>query len=147
MVKGEWTYRIKNDDKIGGKVMKKISAILLTILMVFSLAACGGKSESAEETAFDTGDTTEAASTETASKETEQHDDPPENGSTEESTVDIKTEIPYDGVFPEHEPYGTGIGAMPGGWSGRTTRIPFRGMEAVTGGRQTILMKRPFSRW
>lgn len=34
--------------------------------------------------------------------------------STEESTVDAKTEIPYDGIFPEHEPYGTGIGAMPG---------------------------------
>ena len=37
-----------------------------------------------------------------------------ESESTEENTVDVKTEIPYDGVFLEHEPYGTGIGAMPG---------------------------------
>ena len=22
--------------------------------------------------------------------------------------------LPYDGVYPQHEPYGTGIGAMPG---------------------------------
>ena len=25
-----------------------------------------------------------------------------------------KAELPYDGIYPEHEPYGTGIGAMPG---------------------------------
>ena len=76
--------------------------MLLTILMVISLAACGGKSESPEEIVSDAGDTTEAASTEIASKETEQRNDLPENGRIEESTVDIKTEIAYDGVFPEY---------------------------------------------
>ena len=94
--------------------MKKIAAILLTVLMVISLVACGGKRESAEEITSDAGDTTEVTSTEIDSKETEQRDYLPENESTEENTVDVKTEIPYDGVFPEHEPYGTGIGAMPG---------------------------------
>jgi len=30
--------------------------------------------------------------------------------------LDLPTEsaLPYDGIFPQHEPYGTGIGAMPG---------------------------------
>ena len=29
-------------------------------------------------------------------------------------TADATTGLPYDGIFPEHEPYGTGVGAMPG---------------------------------
>ena len=49
-----------------------------------------------------------------ASTGTDQSDNLTENDSTEESTGGVKSEIPYDGVFPEHEPYGTGIGAMPG---------------------------------
>ena len=48
--------------------------------------------------------------TEITSTETDQHDYLAEN----ESTAGAKTELPYDGIFPEHEPYGTGIGAMPG---------------------------------
>ena len=43
--------------------MKKNAAILLTVLMVISLAACGGGKKTAEERTFDTGNTTEAAST------------------------------------------------------------------------------------
>lgn len=49
-----------------------------------------------------------------ASTGTDQSDNLTENDSTEESTEDMKSELPYDGVFPDHEPYGTGIGAMPG---------------------------------
>lgn len=94
--------------------MKKIAAILLTVLTVISFAACGGKSESAEEVTSDAGNTKEVTSTEIDSEETEQSDHLPKKESTEENTVDAKTEIPYDGIFPEHEPYGTGIGAMPG---------------------------------
>ena len=90
--------------------MKKIAAILLTVLMVISFAACEGNGESAEEIASDTGNTTEVTSTEIDFKETNL----PGNESTKESTVDVKTGITYDGIFPEHEPYGTGIGAMPG---------------------------------
>ena len=26
----------------------------------------------------------------------------------------LESGAPYDGIFPEHEPYGTGVGAMPG---------------------------------
>lgn len=54
--------------------MKKIAAILLSILAVASLAVCG------------------------------------ERESAKGSTASAK----YDGVFPAHKPYGTGIGAMPG---------------------------------
>ena len=36
----------------------------------------------------------------------------PDSGSSEQPTM--PNETAYDGVFPQHEPYGTGIGAMPG---------------------------------
>ena len=34
--------------------------------------------------------------------------------SAKENTMNTKTEIAYDGIFPAHKPYGTGVGAMPG---------------------------------
>ena len=67
------------DDRIGRKSMKKITAILCTILMIVSLAACE------EKTTF-----------------------------TEGNTMNAKTKIAYDGIFPAHKAYGTGVGAMPG---------------------------------
>lgn len=94
--------------------MKKFSTVLLTFLMVISLTACGGNSESAEETTSDAGDTTGISSTEIDSKETEQSDYPHKNESTNESTADVTTGIAYDGIFPDHDPYGTAVGAMPG---------------------------------
>ena len=79
----------------------------------------------------DAGDTTEVTSTEIDSKETEQSDHLLENESTEESIVDVKTEIAYDGIFPEHEPYGTGIGAMPGRvvWAHNPDSVSWDGSE------------------
>ena len=94
--------------------MKKIASILLTFLMVISLAACGEMNEFTEEATSDAMDATYVTSTGIDSKETKQSDYFSENESTEENTVDVKEEIAYDGIFPEHEPYGTGIGAMPG---------------------------------
>ena len=44
--------------------MKKIAAFLLTVLMVISLAACGGKQEPTEERTSNMGNTTEITSTE-----------------------------------------------------------------------------------
>lgn len=32
---------------------------------------------------------------------------------TLKSAKEVST-LPYDGIYPQHEPYGTGIGAMPG---------------------------------
>lgn len=52
--------------------MKKITTILLIILMIISFSLC------------------------------------------EENTMNAKTKIAYDGIFPTHKPYGTGVGAMPG---------------------------------
>ena len=74
----------------------------MAIFLMCYISACGKEEQ---------GDSNMA---EITMAETEQHDYLPENEGTEENTVDVKTEIPYDGIFPEHEPYGTGIGAMPG---------------------------------
>ena len=49
--------------KIRAKVMKKITAILLIVLMVNSLAACGGEKKTADERMSDTGNTKATAST------------------------------------------------------------------------------------
>ena len=48
--------------------MKKIAAILLTVLTVISLTACGGEKKTAEEGKSDTGNTTENISGEAASE-------------------------------------------------------------------------------
>ena len=82
--------------------MKKWICLLVVISMMCYISACGKEEH---------GDSNMAGIT---MAETEQSDYLSENESTEENTVDVKTEIPYDGIFPEHEPYGTGIGAMPG---------------------------------
>lgn len=37
-----------------------------------------------------------------------------ESGQRVSEAAQTSTELSYDGVYPEHEPYGTGIGAMPG---------------------------------
>ena len=82
--------------------MKKWICLLVVISMMCYISACGKEGH---------GDSNMAGITMT---ETEQSDYLSENESTEENIVDVKTEIPYDGIFPNHEPYGTGIGAMPG---------------------------------
>lgn len=38
----------------------------------------------------------------------------PEDDNSMAEFMSTETVITYDGVFPEHEPYGTGVGAMPG---------------------------------
>ena len=45
------------------------------------------------------------------------------------SAVSTGGASPYDGIFPEHEPYGTGIGAMPGRvvWSHRPDSVDWDG--------------------
>lgn len=68
--------------------MKKIAAILLTILMVISLVACGGEKESAEGRASGAGNTTENDSVENTL---------PEVTSEPESNEGISETIPEDG--------------------------------------------------
>lgn len=74
--------------------MKKIATILCNILMIVSIAACEEKAKSAEVNSYE--------------------DKIARKKSAEENTMNAKTKIAYDGIFPAHEPYGTGIGAMPG---------------------------------
>ncbi|MDE6530273.1 MAG: flavodoxin [Lachnospiraceae bacterium] len=62
--------------------MKKIVVILLTVMMVFSLAGCGGEKKTEEERPADTGNTTEAAPTENDSAENTLPEVTPEPEST-----------------------------------------------------------------
>lgn len=50
--------------------------------------------------------------------------------------------LPYDGVYPRHEPYGTGIGPCRGVSFGRMTWILWIGTARVIGGSWTTLTKR-----
>lgn len=68
--------------------MKKIAAFLLTVLMLISLTACGGKDEPAEKRISDVGNTTEITSTEIDSTENnlqEVTSEPKDGGSTLET--------------------------------------------------------------
>lgn len=60
--------------------MRKIMCMLLGVVVVCLLAACGARQEEGQES----------------------------------SSEDGADGYPYDSVFPQHEPYGEGIGAMPG---------------------------------
>lgn len=66
--------------------MKKALLIFLAAIMVISFAGCTDKNDNRDESALNI---TENFKNDTLSKE-------------------------YDNVYPEHEPYGTGVGAMPG---------------------------------
>lgn len=66
--------------------MKKAIYMLLAALFVFSFSACGN---TVNETEKDTLNTSETSGNMTSNKN-------------------------YDNLYPQHEPYGTGIGAMPG---------------------------------
>ncbi|MDE6863557.1 MAG: DUF362 domain-containing protein [Eubacterium sp.] len=66
--------------------MKKALLIFLAAIMVISFAGCTDKNDNRDESALNI---TENFKNNTLSKE-------------------------YDNVYPEHEPYGTGVGAMPG---------------------------------
>ena len=75
--------------------MKKITALALAVILTLSVFGCRQaapeqKEESREETA--------ASEQEPSSK----------------PAVSSGSDIAYDSLFPQHEPYGTGVGAMPG---------------------------------
>lgn len=69
--------------------MKRVLAAGLIFLVLLGLAACGQN---------------------TAPEKPGTSSDPePDSGTETEVSA-----LPYDGIYPQHEPYGTGIGAMPG---------------------------------
>lgn len=65
--------------------MRKILCAIIGVIIICSLAACGGQ----------------------------QNNDSISERQTED-TESYASKYPYDSVFPQHEPYGEGIGAMPG---------------------------------
>lgn len=85
--------------KTKGYFMKKILSCICTMLLFISLAAC---STSTQDTPNPNTETT----SQTESRQ-------PENSTNTDSPVS-ETHAPYDGNYPQHEAYGTGIGAMPG---------------------------------
>lgn len=82
--------------------MKKLICLALVLSMVCYVSACG--KEAQEDDGMD-----RITSTETA-----QNDNLSEIIDREDNADNTKTELPYDGILPEHEPYGTSVGAMPG---------------------------------
>lgn len=78
----------------GVNEMKKI-AIVLTFCLLISCAACGTSEK--------------ISGTEETASEIQGWVNELELPLTKEAAV-----MPYDGIYPQHEPYGTGIGAMPG---------------------------------
>lgn len=87
--------------------MKKIAAVLLTILMMISLAACGGEKELLEEKAPDTENTTEVAPAENtvpeAAPEQESDEGTHENTTENEQTDDEAESEPVNEAKSEAE--------------------------------------------
>lgn len=102
--------------------MKIVTGILISMVLLISLAACTGQNLSAD-ILENNGDAAQGNSS-ASSVESEKGDiSDRQGGVTEGSYTDegvLPEEVvssgsyPYDSVFPQHEPYGEGIGAMPG---------------------------------
>ena len=90
--------------------MKRWFCLVFTICIICCIPACGRKDQDngniAEITAKETGWDGTILGNENTEKSKEQH-----KISVSENTETI---FPYDSVFPEHEPFGIGIGAMLG---------------------------------
>ncbi len=103
--------------------MRKILCILMGIIMIGSLAACGGQQngkKSSPEDGREENTVLQEESAEDVGSISEQQI---------ENTESYTSKYPYDSVFPQHEPYGEGIGAMPGRvvWSYDTDSVLWDG--------------------
>ena len=85
--------------------MKRIAAFLLAVLAAAACAVCGNRSEPKGEAAPQVADAASTAPTETLPSKTQP------SGSASTAT---EPAVPYAGALPAHEPYGSGVGAMPG---------------------------------
>ena len=75
--------------------MKKITALVLTVILALAVWGC---QQAAPEQKAESQKETVASQQEPSSK----------------TTVSSGSDRAYDSLFPQHEPYGTGVGAMPG---------------------------------
>lgn len=107
--------------------MKQVISVALALLL---LSGCAADGQISETSPGETGFIPSAVS--------------PESSGTDLENIGESTSMPYDNVYPQHEPYGTGIGAKPGRVVWATNRSAFPGMAAAIGGSRIILMKRPY---
>ena len=77
--------------------MKQVISVALALLL---LSGCAADGQISETSPGETGFIPSAVS--------------PESSGTDLENIGESTSMPYDNVYPQHEPYGTGIGAMPG---------------------------------
>lgn len=75
--------------------MKKITALALTVIL--ALTVCGCQQAPPEQ-----------------KEEPQAETVVPEKEPSSEPSASSGSDIAYDSLFPQHEPYGTGVGAMPG---------------------------------
>lgn len=92
-------WLINSHERVKGYFMKKILSCICTLFLFISLAACSAPTK-------DTPKTNTETTSQTESKQ-------PESFADTDSPVS-KNHASYDGNYPQHEAYGTGIGAMPG---------------------------------
>ena len=92
--------------------MKRILAAGLIFILLFGLASCG-QDAAPEPTPDAEDDAAWIAGTRFAAG-TSESETPEWTESMELTDAKEVSALPYDGIYPQHEPYGTGIGAMPG---------------------------------
>lgn len=90
--------------------MRKLLCILMGVIMACLLVACGGQQNGQKSSPEDGSEENtvlqeESGGDEDVSSIPEQQP---------EGTKIYASQYPYDSVFPQHEPYGEGLGAMPG---------------------------------
>ncbi len=89
--------------------MKKIVYYLLFFSAVLCLAACKDNTISEHENNIKDAGTEFAVSQDGNEQNTET-----QNMGKDNTENQITKQLPYDGIYPGHEPYGKGVGAMPG---------------------------------
>ena len=102
--------------------MRKMTGILISMILLLLLTACTGQNPSTDilENNEDAAQRNSSASSVESEKGniSDRQKEPTEGSYTNEGVPSEETvssgSYPYDSVFPQHEPYGEGIGAMPG---------------------------------
>lgn len=94
--------------KGGALFMRKTLCILMGIIMTCLLAACGGQQNEQKSSPKD------GSGENIVLQEKSGEDAGPIPEQQPEGTKTYASKYPYDSVFSQHEPYGEGIGAMPG---------------------------------
>lgn len=109
---------ISHTKNISGQVM--ILAFMLLIIVSFT--ACGKSS-------VNNSDSHEVTSSIKEIKSTDYESETESISENNMESVETETHLPYDGKYPYHEPYGTGIGVMPGRvvWSHNPDSVEWNG--------------------